>query len=355
MLTNVEWWTHAILDAFSASLDASVLEDGRFRPLESTAQASGECRRQNIQISAILAKIHYTSGKQNPEYRLVFPSTVILSLPMVIIARLTSSLMNKSSIKIFDKAASVVLKSACNPAGAPASAAIYVEAVRQDNPAGAGILGLHVQKPGVRTATTRRLMEGLARHPYLLHLFVPIRVDQGWLQGKITVEWTPAYGISQVDALPRFLMPMASFSSDTLSQTRNRLREVLSHTDIHAFWKLLAMKPSPATPLPRAAEEVQQNIDHQFSPADIAALTRAVEQVATATEYFPAINKLTGKITAKYTAPAIPASNHKLPQQTRQVRQRTDTTDSWHSQWHDWNWQSGWDDGGQASSSHSWN
>ena len=197
-------------------------------------------------------------------------------------------------------------------------------------------------------------MGGLARHPYLLHLFVPIRTDQGRLQGKVTVEWIPAYGISQVDALPRFLLPMASFSLDTLTQTRHRLREVLSHTDIHAFWKLIAMTPSSATPLPRAAEEVQQNIDHQFSPEDIAALTRAVEQVATATEYFSAINKLTGKITAKYTTPAIPALNPRLPPQPRQVRQRTNAADSWHSQWHDGNWQSGWEGGGQESSSHSW-
>ena len=220
----------------------------------------------------------------------------------------------------------------------------------------------------------------VARAPHLLSLFSPISNRRGRLRASVQLDWFPAFGISAVDALPRFLQPLAQFTDDTLETTRQKLIDLHNHVQVHSYWRSLCLIPSALGnrdyDYDNSSNMVHQGTQLRFSNKDHASLLDIVDALGRTDTPKEGLNKLYGPIVEKYaqqlrtTAPTNSSAE-------RVVRQRTQVEDSGNntsapqrqgpSQWQTQQWHSGWHSGwsaepasgsnwspGQSSSSWQW-
>jgi hypothetical protein len=351
-----EWWTHLILQALRASLDMAITENGDVLPLkESQGVANqptpmgeegvtGGMRHRTIQIGAIVAEIPIGRHNENPDYRLSLPTTVVVSLPAFIIAKLSDTLLDCESLQLLSSPSNVCLRTPSCPLEnggetVVKTATFYVEFGKRGHDSFPEFNGLALTQ---RPATIRALRNGLARNPFSLHLFAPVKPSLAKLHGKLAVEWAPAQGVTGVDALPRFLADMAHFQVEHLESTLVSLTETLTHLDPQRYWRQLGDEGVQETAAPQdALPQISMEGHHK--------LLDLVDQVARATDFMDSFHKLVGPMVKRYSkavsadlqlksvAKATPAE----PAFSREVRQRVqnDTANWQESPWTNTPWQ----------------
>ena len=359
-LHKQEWWTHLILQALRASLDMAISETGDVLPLKNAQSlplatlpleddgSHGGMQHRTLQIGAIVSEIPNSQHNDRPRYRLALPSTVVVSLPSVIIAKLSSTLLDCEALPLLGRSACVSLRTpsfplGTNPDAVTKTASFFAEFGKQELELFPVFDGLALSQ---RPNTVRTLRKGLARNPFSAHLFAPIK-NPSALQGRLAVEWAPAQGVSGIDALPRFLADMAHFQNEHLEDTFTSLGQTLTPLDPQRYWKQL----SDDTFYDSTVQDIgflPNGLLPKISPQGQHKLLEIVDQIESATEYIGTFQNRIGPLVKQYcTLPqpsqvkAASAASRTLhaakawPRETtyaREVRQRTQEGDTtWHA------------------------